>query len=367
MTVLIVLLIIVGFILYQALKDTLARSIVTVFAIILAAVVSFAFFEQTADLIISRTTDSSRKALVDFAQPLSFILLFVIAFSVFQFLSMYLLKKHIELSPLAEKIGKVVFAAISGLIFAGIILTFTDLAPISRKITYQRFDKTNPNPDYPKKAFLNADVFATGLFCNLSSGSLSGKKSFAVVHPSLIDETFLNFLAKEKNFDILTSKPAIQVPQKNAAWFASDQLKDTNGNNITPQYGHELVIARIGIKRYGSPFSLSQLRLICNEKTAENPLKGIGINAYPIGYIKGNRVEKKNLSDVITVEPTDFTDGVRWFDFVFNVPNNYVPVLVAFKQNSIVAVPKLASEAPATTTTQINVTVIEVPKDSNSP
>jgi len=45
----------------------------------------------------------------------------------------------------------------------------------------------------------------------------------------------------------------------------------------------------------------------------------------------------------------DFDGPVRWIDFAFYVPNDFVPVFLAFKQNSIVQLPPpaLAEQAPA--------------------
>jgi hypothetical protein len=113
----------------------------------------------------------------------------------------------------------------------------------------------------------------------------------------------------------------------------------------------------VGIKKNAlkdaGKFALSQLRLTCKQKgLAKSPLAGKGKNVYPIGYISAaNQLQITRLSDVITVKRSDFEEKatVRWIDFAFYVPNDFVPVLVKFKQNSIAGVPRVASaeEAPA--------------------
>jgi len=107
----------------------------------------------------------------------------------------------------------------------------------------------------------------------------------------------------------------------------------------------------VGIKRSalkrdaivnGATFTLSQLRLVCKQQTyTKNPLAGKGKNIYPIGYMTtGGQIQKKRLNDRIKLKRDDFSDSrVRWIDFAFYVPDNFRPVLVEFKQNSIAELP----------------------------
>lgn len=347
MTALIVLIAIVAFALYQYLKGSFAKAIVMIFMLIFAVIVAFGFFEQIASLFISRTSDYSRKPVANYAQPLSFLLLFVLSFSFFQTAATFLLKKEVEFDPLIEKIGRVLFGAVSGLIFAGALVTVVDLSSISKSYLYERFNPANPDIEYPGKAFMNIDGFVTGLFTNFSNGSLSSKNSFGMVHSRFIDEVYLNFITDDKDVDILTSKPAIEVPKKAAAWIAGP-LVDSKGKIISAETGHTLVIVRAGIKKNGTPFTISQLRIACNKKDADNPMSGKGVSSYPLGYIKSaNRLDVKRLADIIKIEPSAFTDGVSWMDFVFNVPNDYAPVLLAFKQNNAVKISKLLDSEKA--------------------
>ena len=82
MTAVIILLIaiIVG-ILYQHLQGTLLRSVITIFTIISAIIIAFSFFEQLAELLISRGNSTSKAA--PYWQPIFFMLLLFGALIIF--------------------------------------------------------------------------------------------------------------------------------------------------------------------------------------------------------------------------------------------------------------------------------------------
>ena len=89
---------------------------------------------------------------------------------------------------------------------------------------------------------------------------------------------------------------------------------------------------------------LSQLRLICKRQGyGDEPLTGPGINIYPIGHLKAaNQIQ---VSTEIKLDRKDhFKNNARekWIDFVFCIPRDYVPMLLEFKQNSIVEIPSRA-------------------------
>jgi hypothetical protein len=241
------------------------------------------------------------------------------------------------------------------------------MAPLSKKyrsiFSYQRFDGRR------SKVLLNADGFATGLFSIISRGSLSGKRSFATIHPDFLDQVHLN--RQISGTSILTSKsPAISVPSKQAVWPATESLREQVGQIVSElnrqgklkdeltdklismpliSSDYQPTIVRVGIKRSalstkdkinGGAFVLPQLRLICKQQGyGEDPLAGAGINIYPIGHLKA--ADRIQVSTEIKIDSTnDFKDSAKekWIDFVFCVPRDYVPVLVEFKQNSIVEI-----------------------------
>ena len=348
MTAIIVLVIVGICVAYQYLKGTLVKSVATIFTVIIASIVAFGFFELLANLFISRSSSSSPSALVPYAQPLAFVLLFVIAVALFQAIVSVMVKKTVTVEPLSEKIGRVVCGGISGLILAGLLVTILGMAPIKDSIPYERFSSFNPNPNRPTKALLNIDGLATGIFSVVSRGSLSGTTSFAVIHPSFNDEVFLNRLNTGKDVHLVRPSNVIDVPKKAAAWLAPTDLKTEDGELVDAKTGYNLVVVRVGITRKAGSFNLSQLRLICNEKANEQqPLKGSAVNAYPIGFFtQANQIQTKNLSEKITVPLDAFKGGAKNIDFVFNVPSTHVPVLIALR-NSIARVPKLVSTEDA--------------------
>jgi hypothetical protein len=336
---LLVVLIILGCVAYQYLKGTLVKSFAMVITTICASIVAFAYFELLANVLIGRNT------LVLWAQTLSFMLLFILAFAVLQTISSQLTRQSVDLGFLAERIGRVVCGILLGLIVSGLLLTALAMAPLPTKYPYQRFDAARPNAERPNKVLFNADGFATGWFNVASSGSFSGKRSFAALHPAFLDQVFLNRHKIKDDISIIASSDAIEIPKKEAAWPAPEGLRDSDDKPVPLKSGHNLTIMRVGIKKAAvktaGRFTFSQLRLVCKEKSrAKNLLAGKGRNIYPVGYLKtAHQLQMKQLNDEIKLESADFDAKVRWIDFAFYVPNGFIPVLVEFKQNTIAQVP----------------------------
>ena len=101
----------------------------------------------------------------------------------------------------------------------------------------------------------------------------------------------------------------------------------------------------------GGSFLLSQLRVICKRKETEmNHLAGTGKAVYPIGnLIAANQLKTRPLNTKMRISRADLQGSERWIDFAFYVPNDFVPVLAEYKQNSIAKVGSLvaAENAPA--------------------
>ncbi len=349
MASILVVLIILGCAAYQYLKGTLVKSFATIIVTICASVVAFGYFEPLAKLLIERNT------LIPWAQSLCFLVLFVLTFAILQAIALQLVRWPVELGLVADRAGRVVCGILTGFIISGVVITALAMAPLSNKIPYQRFDPTNPDTEKPHKALLNADGFATGWFNLLSKGSFSGNRSFATLHANFLNQLFLNRHKFADGVSIMTGSKAIEVPQKNAVWPASEELKDQDGKPMPPKPGHTLTIVRVGMTmdamKYSEMFIPAQVRLVCKQKSeTKNPLSGGGKSVYPIGYLKmANWLQTKQLNEPIKLERGIFEGSVKWIDFAFYVPNDSVPVLAAFKQNSIVSVPPpvAADQAPA--------------------
>jgi uncharacterized membrane protein required for colicin V production len=346
MAIIIVLLSILGSAVFLYFKGTIVRSFACILSAIFACIAAFAYFEPLASFLIKRGT------MVPSAYTVSFLLLFVLTFVICLALTLTLTRWPVDFGSLPERIGRVVCGIIVGLLLSGAVLTALAMGPPSPKSPYQRFDSANPDIDKPHRSLLNTDGFVTGLFSFASRGSLSGKTPFSAVHPNFLNQLFLNRIGA--NVPAATSTNAIEIPSKAAVWPAPANLKTASGKPLPTKSGAKPMIAQIGIKQSAQKdagqFTLAQLNLICKEKTyAKDLLAGKATIVYPIGYLKApDCVQTKNLTDKIIIEPADFVTPVRWLDFVFNVPENLVPVMAQFKQNNIVQLPPpvAADESP---------------------
>ena len=367
MASLVVVIIILGCAAYQYFKGSFIRAVATIIIAICAGITAFGFFEALANIFISRSDSGSFLSIVPWAQPLSFALLFIIVFGAMQTGLMFLThNRPVDLGFLPERIGRVVCGIILGLLISGFLLTALGMAPLPKSYPYERFD------DKRNKVLLNADGFVTGLFSIISKGSLSGKRSFATIHPDYLDQIHLNRMISGTS--ILTSKPpAISLPKPTepAVWPApqslSEQinqivsdlnrqgkLKDEVTNKLMSMPGlfsndYQAKIVRIGINKNAlksqakitaGTFTLAQLKLICKQQGyGDDPLAGTGINIYPIGHLKA--ADQIQVSTEIKLDrDKDFQNNARekWIDFVFCIPRDYVPVLVQFKQNNILEI-----------------------------
>jgi hypothetical protein len=364
-----VILIILGCAAFQYFKGTFIRAVVTILIAICAGIAAFGFFEILANIFISRGESGSFLSIVPWAQPLCFALIFIIVFGAMQTGMIFLThNQRVDFGFLPERIGRVVCGIILGLLISGFLLTALGMAPLPSKYPYQRFD------DKRNKVLLNADGFVTGLFSIISKGSMSGKRSFATIHPDFIDQTHLNRMTSGTS--ILTSKtPAISLPKATepAVWPAPQSLNeqisqivsDLNRqgklkDEVTNKYmsipapissNYQPKIVRVGINKNnvmkakanidGGSFTLPQLRLICKRQGyGDDPLAGTGINIYPIGHLKAED-QIQVCTEIKLDRDKDFEGNnsrERWIDFVFCVPRDYVPVLVEFKQNSILEI-----------------------------
>ena len=364
-----VVLIILGCAAYQYFKGTFIRAFATIIIAVCASVAAFGFFEVLANVFIGKGDNSRFLSLVPWAQTLCFTLLFIVVFGALQTGVMFLTRRSVDLGFLPERVGRVVCGIILGLLLSGFLLTALGMAPLPNKYPYQRFDGKR------SKVLLNADGFVAGLFSTISKGSLSGKRSFATIHPDFLDQVHLNRLISGTS--TLTSiTPAITLPKPSepAVWPAPQSLSEQVSQIVSqlnsqgklkdeltgklismpgPGSDYQPTIVRVGIiKRALSikpkinvgVFILPQLRLICKRQGyGEDPLAGAGINIYPIGHLKA--ADQIQVSTEIKIDiKNDFKDNARekWIDFVFCVPRDYVPVLVEFKQNSIVEIAKRA-------------------------
>jgi hypothetical protein len=342
MASMLVLLIVLGCAVYQYFKGSLVGSLATLMIVVWGSVVSFGYFEFLSRVLF---VERGAEDLMPWAQMLSFVLLFVFTFAIMQTGASRLISKNINLGLWPERVGRVCCGILLGIMLSGLLLTVVAMGPLSSKYPYQRFDSTKPDVERPNGVLLNVDGFATAWFSLISRGGMSGEKSFAALHPSFLDQLYLNRL-RGKDVSIITGAEVIDVPREQAVWLAPEGLQDTEGRGVAAKAGCNLTIVKVGIKmsilkQKGGRFTLSQVRLICKRKDdAKKPFAGKGINVYPIGYLKApTLLEVKRLNDPIEGGRDSFTTGQMFIDFAFEVPEDFVPVLIEFKQNNIAQVP----------------------------
>ena len=326
-----VLLIMAGCAAYQFLKGTFLRAFATFMAALCASIVAFAWSEQLANLL--------RDMLSDWAQPVCFVVLFIVTFAVLQTIAIMLTREPIDFGVTAERAGRIILGLFLGLILSGSLLTAAAMAPLPNNYPYPRFDpaRIDLQSPSPHKPLLNPDGFTTRWFGIVSNGGLGGTKSFAVLHAGFLDHLFLNRLLIGK-IPVFAESDTIELPPKTAAWPAPEGLKDSSGNLLSKP-GHELIMTRIGLTAKTGSFTLSQLRLICKKKGDKQRLRGTAINIYPIGYLRSpGQVQLKGPADLIRPEAQ-----TRWIDFAFYLPADSEPVAVALKANAIAEVPPLVS------------------------
>ena len=353
--VLAILIIIVSTAGHQYLKSTFVKSFIMLISALLACIVSFTYFEKLASIVLGYGYGGQ------WTYSVIFILLFLLTFAVFVAISEKLIIQNLILGDRLDLAGRIIFGIILGFFLSGIVLITVAMMPIPAKWPYERFETPSENssidPARPKKAILNPDGFVAGLYSWISQGSLSGKKSFAVFHADYVDQLHLN---RHKTNDKIMNISGIDSISVKAAWEPVAQLKNASADEDSGLFaekpGTRPIIVRAGIKsgdiKDGGAmnedgtvsFALSQIRLICKAKDQVQELAGSAKVAFSSGYIKtANLVEQKALAVEISPLRSDFSQGVKWYDFVFNVPTAVVPVLLEFKQNSVARIPPLVS------------------------
>lgn len=356
MAALVVLFIILGCGAYQFFKGTIFKAVMTIIVAIVALAVAFGFFELAAGFLIGKMSSQKYHP---WAQPLCFFTLFVLTFAILQTAAMQLGKEEVDFGELPERIGRPVLGVFLGLIVSGFVFTALAMAPLPNKYPYQRFDARNPDAHNPSGVLLNVDGFVSGWFGILSKGSMRAirnPQSFSALHPDFLDQLYLNRHNDSDEIPLLTEDTALSVPPKEGVWYAPGALKDTEGNAITPRTGCSIMVVRVVM--YGNylktagKFTLGQLRLICMPKdSGQDAFTGKGVSAYSIGYFSGeDEIKTMRLSDLITVDRReDFPEGEnkRNIDFAFNVPNDYAPVALQFKQNVVLKVSRAVSSEQA--------------------
>jgi hypothetical protein len=347
-------------------KGTFIHALASIIIAIVAGVIAFAFFEGFANMLISRGASGTLLSIAPWAQTLCFILIYVVVFAVMQTGATFLLKDSTKFEFLPECIGRIACGIVLGFIVSGFLLTALAMGPLSLKYPYERFNPRSLKPDDPGGVLLNADGFATGLFGMVSKGSLSGKHSFATIHPDYLDQLFFNRMLNKDTTSIVTNRfPAITVSRKAAVWPApravADQadgmienLRSRGGRleyaqgkfvslPVSTKGGYDVTIVRVGIKKIamrgapkvsGATFTPSQLRLICKRNgSGQDRFGGEAVNVYPLGHLR--TADQIQVAPEIKLDSQKVEGTEQLIDFVFCVPSGHEPLMVQYKMNNV--------------------------------
>lgn len=351
LTELIVIIVILATVGFVYLKGSVVKVFLLLINGLISSTAAFAFFETAGRIILGYGYGGQ------WVFGGSFIFIFILVFVLLNALANKFAPTDIYFGDFSDRAIRSFIAIFAGLVFAGVILIAAALMPIGTKWPYERFDPQDKNlrPDDPSKTLiLNADGFTTGLASWFSRGSMSGKKSFAVFHPDFLNEIHLNRIGEDKNNLTIAGTQAIQVK---AAWFPPAEILSASDNTpLSPGSGKKIVIVRAGLNSskikdggvmtgdFSIAFTMGQVRLSCKSSDSADNLTGSAEIVYPAGFIRnGNIAELKNITDEIKAVVADFSGGMKWYDFIFYIPADTVPVMLEFKLNAAAEIGRLVS------------------------
>ncbi len=328
-------------------KGTIVNGFASLVSAVGGFILSFNYYEPLGRLLLEK---GNNETVLPWSYTISFLIIFLISFAILESISLYLTKKNTEIGRLSDKIGAAVLGAILALIFCGTVLVGLSFAP-KKGLPYSKFEEGNIEPGKGKNAFMNADGFVSGWFSTISSGSLSGKRNFAVLHPDFVTQTHINKSFADEEVKISVEDNAITVNPKKAVWPAREDLMDSTGEPLSIKADAKAMIVRVGISK-PQKFALGQVSLVIKEEGVDEATTGKSI--HPIGFLKkpNQLTDKTSLSSIIDIQSKDITGNAKYIDFVFPVPEGYTPAMIKFKQDYVAELNKIlpAEQAPETET-----------------
>lgn len=323
MTLVIVILAMVLTLAYFYLKCSMMQSFLMLWSAILATIITFSYYEWTAEFLISRGMG------LNWAQCGCFIALFVTALATLRTAMDSLSKTPIEIGDMVKIPVSLACGLLTGIIISGNLLVALGLLPMHGKVFYSQFspDKavmlTNPN-----RPALSTDGFVVGLYNWVSAGSLASGNSFGNSHADYLSQIHLNKLKVKDEVLSVSSRESLTLPKG----------KDKKPIRWAKIEDDQIVIVRAGIEvkaidKGGAGMSLkffpAQVRLIINEEKKAKAL-------YPEGFWKNGKLIKAELNEIIIPDSKAIKKGVYWMDIAFRCPADKKPTLLQFKQNAMI-------------------------------
>ncbi len=352
---LVILIIIVGVVLRLYLNGTVLNTFVTLICVLAAMALALGYYEVLVNVMLTKGI------LIKWASSISLLAIFGISFVILRVIGGFVTGTAIHFSNIPDKIICCGIGAVYATIATGILLLAVSMSPIPSKWTHSRFDTESFDLDSPSGVLIPVDSFVTSLFSSISGGSMKTDNSFSSMHPNFLNQIHLNNLHKDEGVLSVASEKALAVKKNGAYWTAQQSYIDSSTGE---RLGEDIVIVRAAVKSglvedggaMGEDdilkFSLGQFRLITADSSSEAVFDGADTKAvYPLGYVKTkNQVEvKDNLAEIIEVARSSFSNHEGFgnsflVDLVFEMPNNQVPVALAFKNNAIVGLGQKAKE-----------------------
>jgi hypothetical protein len=321
------------------LKGTTLRSFATVIASVVAVLASFGYYETASDLLISSGYGGQ------WVQPVIFAFIFFAVFASVKSLSDFLLPVSIDFGQLSARIAGVVCGSIVGVIISGVLFTGLAMSPLSAKWPYARFEATNINPADPKGSLLNSDSIVAALFSWLSKGSMSSGKSFSVYHAKFINQLHLNRCKADEGVYTISAADSVILPDKYGVRTIEIGERSYTVVRMGVR-GDEISRGGAKDKEGRVSFTPSQVRILCKQKVESVDMTGSAEPLYPEAQLgAGNELISLDLDETIDIARGQFESypgygTVAWTDLVFSVPSNMIPVLLEFKQNAVIPLPK---------------------------
>jgi hypothetical protein len=339
MASIVILVIMAGCAVAQFLKGTLIKSFVTFISALIASFVGLWWYESAAAYLVKQ------EYIVNYAQPASFGIIFLISFAIFQTAGLALTKQKINFGEKPERIGRAAFGLLLGYVISGVLLIGASMAPLPSEYPYARFDGSRADPKSPKRALLNPDGVISGFFGIISGGSVGGGKSFAVLHAGFVDELALNRLPISQQLKVSTNPDAIRMAPKSV--WVPEGLKGIDKSKPD----EDLIVVRVGFTGemvMDGALTPSQLRFQCKKKGEKPRFGGSAVSVCPIGYLESAAQAKMvGINEKITLDSKNAQDGVVSMTFVCYVPKDYEPVAVVLKGNAIAEVPPMVTAEQA--------------------
>ena len=324
------------------LTGTVIKSFASFFASIIAMILSFNFYEQVSNQLITRGW------ITNYAAPLSFALIFALAFALLRVSMEPIIKSEVKFPAIYEHIGNTVIGILVSVIVSGALCIVLAMVPFG---TYKRFPVVTEDnvPTVmsaqlelkPNKSMGNLDGMLTNIASFISKGSFAGTNSFNVTHPDFVNSLYLDKHMVSKEVPTISGKNSIEIL---SIEDAPQRIRYSDNKQVEEISKHELKFAKISFKSNSIDkggvmlkpgkfeFIPAQLRLICQENNSVKSAQAV----YPFAIVDSSRrLDKKKLLDTIEYSKDDFNkDGKKLIlNIAFYVPQGHKPIGINFRNN----------------------------------